>query len=41
MVQWLRLCASTAEGKGSIPSQGSVTHCDADKKKEKESDIDK
>ena len=22
MVQWLRLCASTAEGMGSIPGQG-------------------
>ena len=35
MVQWLRLCASTAGGTASIPDQGSFARCAVQQKNQK------
>ena len=40
VVQWLRLCASTAGGMGSIPGKGSST-CHSHKRKKKKTMITK
>ena len=38
-VQWLRLCASTAEGTGSIPGQGTkIPHATEHSQKKKDDD---